>query len=99
LLTHGFQGIPKYYFMHTSPADIARHVLSLQAAKQLAKLSGRPFDVTLNLESEASAMFATTSNVSSADGKAVRIKPNSVRSPALHDFLNPVNPHKKKNTT
>lgn len=77
--------MPAYYFTHTAPEDIARHVLSLQAAKQLATLSERPFDVELKVEGDESAFFATTSAVSlSAEkGKVVRLDADLVRGAAV----------------
>jgi hypothetical protein len=59
-------GLPKFYFTHTPPAEIARHVLSLQAAKQLARLRDKPFDVDLSVTGPTSAFFATTSGVTTS---------------------------------
>ena len=78
-LTYFFMdfGLPKFYFNHTDPAAIAKHILSLQAAKQLARLSEKPFDIQLNLASAHSAFFATTSNISTAAGHPKRLGANN----------------------
>lgn len=78
---------PKQYFEH-SAMDIARHVLSLRAAKQLAKLSHskHPFhDVHLDVEYDDRAMFATSSDISTSveAGKALRMVPHVALSPVV----------------
>lgn len=66
-------GLPSYYFSVMTPQDIAKHVMSLQAAKVLARESGRPLDIELQQESEKSAMFVAKSLVNTTDDHAVRL--------------------------
>lgn len=55
-------GLPHQYFDQTPPNIIAKHIISLQAAKLLAKTSGRPFDIRLQQE-EADSVFIARRSV------------------------------------
>ncbi|CEG46178.1 nad dependent glutamate dehydrogenase [Plasmopara halstedii] len=59
---YGPLGIHDFYFSGQSPAEIARHIQSLIAAKLMSKASNRP-DVKLEQEGEKDAFFAVLSNV------------------------------------
>ena len=72
--TPNFLALPHQYFDTHEPEQIAKHVATLIASKELARSNNRPFDLQIQQEGPDSSFFAARSLISTdqKSGKIMR---------------------------
>eukprot|EP00744_Colponema_vietnamica_P000547 GILI01000975.1.p1 GENE.GILI01000975.1~~GILI01000975.1.p1 ORF type:complete len:1068 (-),score=387.39 GILI01000975.1:8-3133(-) len=67
-------GLHEFYFQTTTPDVIAKHILSIEAAKILAESSGNEFEMNLAQETEKDALFVARSSPGNSKSVCVDIE-------------------------
>jgi hypothetical protein len=78
--------MPKGYFAHFSPKDIANHIHALIAAKKVALTSGKEEDIQFVYESKGKAYYLCSSSLQSNDMMERKISEYLISTPSTHGY-------------